>query len=78
MFPRQAVASLVGMGSTAGALGSMLFQYLCGHILEIAGVDHAASGYFLLFLYAAFAYLMAFGLQHLLAPRFEPLNLEAS
>ena len=25
--------------------------------------------------YAAFAYLIAFGLQHLLAPRFEPVNL---
>lgn len=78
MFPRNTIGSLIGMGSMAGALGSMLFQYLCGHILDIYGADHAQAGYFVLFAYAAFAYLIAFGLQHLLAPTFEPLNLRAS
>lgn len=71
MFPRNSIASLIGVGSMAGALGSMLFQYYCGHILDIYGVDHAEAGYFLLFTYSAFAYLIAFGLQHLLAPKFE-------
>jgi len=75
MFPRHTIASLVGMGSTAGAVGSMLFTYLCGHILDIYGAAHASAGYFLLFAYAAVAYLVAFGLQHLLAPKFEPLKL---
>jgi ACS family hexuronate transporter-like MFS transporter len=56
----------------------MLFQYLCGHILDIYGADHATDGYFLLYAYAAFAYLIAFGLQHLLAPKFEPLNLQTT
>jgi ACS family hexuronate transporter-like MFS transporter len=77
MFPRQTIASLVGIGSTAGAIGSMLFQFWCGHILDIYGGAHAQDGYFMLFLYAAFAYLTAFGLQHLLAPRFEPVRLVA-
>jgi ACS family hexuronate transporter-like MFS transporter len=75
MFPRPSVASVVGIGSMAGALGSMLFQYLCGHILDLYGVRHADAGYAALFSYAAFAYLVAFGLQHVLAPRFEPLDL---
>jgi MFS transporter, ACS family, hexuronate transporter len=76
MFPRNSIASLIGMGSMAGAIGSMLFQYLCGHILDLYGAGHAQAGYFLLFVYAAFAYLVAFGLQHLLAPKFEPLDLQ--
>ena len=76
MFPRNSIASIIGMGSMAGAVGSMLFQYFCGHILDIYGVGHASSGYFLLFCYAAFAYLVAFGLQHLLAPKFEPVSLK--
>ncbi len=78
MFPRNAVGSITGMGSTAGAVGSMIFIYLCGHILDIYGPGHAQAGYFLLFSYAAFAYLIAFGFQHLLAPTFEPLNLRAT
>ncbi len=75
MFPRNTIGTLIGMGSMAGAIGSMLFQYFCGHILDVYGVDHAQAGYFLLFTYAAFAYLIAFGLQHLLATKFEPLDL---
>ena len=62
---------------TFGATGSMMFIYLCGHILDIYGVDHAQAGYFVLFAYASFAYLVAFGLQHLLAPKFEPVMLHA-
>ena len=77
MFPRQSIGSVVGMGGTAGAIGSVLFQYACGHILELYGSKHAAGGFSLLFGYAALAYLIAFGFQHLLAPKFEPVALHA-
>ncbi len=76
MFPRNSIASVIGIGSMAGAVGSMIFQYLCGHLLDFYGVGHAQDGYFLLFCYAAFAYLIAFGLQHLLAPKFAPISLK--
>jgi ACS family hexuronate transporter-like MFS transporter len=77
MFPRNAIGSVIGLGSTAGALGSMIFVYFCGHILDYFGANHAQGAYFVLFCYAGFAYLVAFGLQHLLAPKFEPLVLHA-
>jgi ACS family hexuronate transporter-like MFS transporter len=77
MFPRYAIGSLIGIGTTFGATGSMMFIYFCGHILDIYGVDHAQAGYFVLFAYAAFAYLIAFGIQHVLAPKFEPVMLHA-
>jgi ACS family hexuronate transporter-like MFS transporter len=77
MFPRNTIGSLIGMGTMAGGVGSMLFQHICGHVLDVSGAGHARAGYFVLFAYAAFAYLIAFGLQHLLAPKFEPLNLHS-
>jgi ACS family hexuronate transporter-like MFS transporter len=75
MFPRKAIGTLVGMGSMAGALGSMLFQFFCGHILDLYGPEHASSGYFLLFIYAASAYLVAFFVNNLLAPSFRPVQI---
>jgi ACS family hexuronate transporter-like MFS transporter len=75
MFPRNSIASIIGLGSMAGAIGSMIFQYVCGHILDFYGADHAQDAYFILFGYAGFAYLIAFGLQHALAPKFEPIDL---
>jgi MFS transporter, ACS family, aldohexuronate transporter len=78
MFPRNTIGSIIGLGSMAGAIGSMLFQYVCGHVLDAYGIGYARTGYFLLFAYAAFAYLVAFGLQHLLAPKFEPVIMKMS
>ena len=75
MFPRQSVGSVVGLGSTAGALGSSLFQYVCGNVLDRFGAGHAQAGFAVLFGYSASAYLVAFGFQHLLAPTFEPVRL---
>jgi len=75
MFPRSTIATIIGMGSMAGAVGSMIFQYLCGRILQSYGVANAGSGYFLLFAYAASAYLVAFLLNHLLAPNYRPVAI---
>lgn len=75
MFPRGYIGSLVGFGSTAGGIGSMLFIYLCGHLLDFYGPTRAEASYGLLFGYAASAYLIAFVIQHLLAPRFEPVPM---
>lgn len=76
MFPRSTIATIIGMGSMAGAVGSMIFQYFCGRILQSYGVANAGSGYFLLFAYAASAYLVAFFLNHLLAPNYRPVDME--
>jgi len=76
MFPRKAIGTLIGMGSMAGALGSMMFQFFCGHILDLYGPDRASAGYFLLFAYAASAYLIAFAINNLLAPDSKQLELD--
>ena len=74
MFPKRAVASVVGIGSTAGSLGGIAFPIACGKLLDrFQASGDVTSGYAVLFGICAFAYLVAFGLHHLLARSFEPV-----
>ncbi|HET7219930.1 MAG TPA: MFS transporter [Vicinamibacterales bacterium] len=70
MFPRQAVGSVVGLGGFAGAVGGMLIAKITGYILEASG------SYVPIFFMAAFAYLTALLVIHLLVPKLEPVKLE--
>lgn len=63
MFPRSSVASVAGLGGTAGYFGASLFQVFVGHMVQGSG------NYLVPFLCAAFAYLVACLVIHLLAPR---------
>ena len=72
MFPKSAVASVIGLGGLAGAMGGMIFPLYCGHVLDgykARGEEGGAYGELLLI--CAFAYLATFVVHHLLAPRFE-------
>jgi len=71
VFPDDAVASVVGIGGMAGAIGGMLFPLACGLILDL----YPATGYAILFSACGLAYLVAFGFNHFLSPSFEPVNL---
>jgi len=72
LFPARAVGSAVGIGGMAGALGGMLIAQAAGHILAITG------SFTSLFACAAFAYLCALAAIHVLVPRLEPVDFEAS
>jgi MFS transporter, ACS family, hexuronate transporter len=77
MFPKSAVASVVGLGGMAGALGGAICPALTGWILDAAKAGGSVTaGYSILFSACAFAYLIAFALNHVLAPRFEPFALD--
>ena len=78
MFPNRMVARLVGLGSTAGAVGSVLLSVYAGRLLDQFGAAGAGRSYGLLFGFCGCAYLVAFGLNHLLAPSFAPLKLRAA
>jgi len=73
MFPKRAVASLVGVGGMAGSIGGFFFPRFAGSLLDRLG----ASGYTILFAICGSAYLVAFALNHVLAPRFEPIQLRS-
>jgi ACS family hexuronate transporter-like MFS transporter len=62
MFPRSAVGAVVGIGGMAGSVGSALFAFFAGHILQLT------HSYAVLFGIAASAYLLALIVMYLLAP----------
>jgi MFS transporter, ACS family, aldohexuronate transporter len=66
MYPRHAVASVVGFGGMAGAVGGMIVAKVVGYVLQWTG------SYVSVFLMAGSAYLIALLVMHLLAPRLEP------
>ncbi|WP_233841060.1 MFS transporter [Dyella sp. 2HG41-7] len=72
MFPRRAVASVVGMGGFAGAVGGMLIATVVGLLLQYTG------SYVPVFLMAGSAYLVALVVIHMLVPRLEPARLDGA
>jgi MFS transporter, ACS family, hexuronate transporter len=73
MFPRRAVATIVGLGGFSGAMGGVAFQRLTGHILQ---QDPTAYGR--IFVVCGLAYVVALAVIQLLAPRLEPVRLASS
>lgn len=69
MFPRRAVASVVGIGDFAGAVSGMLISTFTGFLLQSTG------SYVPVFLMAGSAYLLALLVVHLFAPSLQPAAL---
>lgn len=69
IFPSRAVASVVGIGGMAGAIGGMLIAKVVSYILYWTG------SYAIPFAIAGAAYLIALLVIHLLAPKLEPVQL---
>ena len=72
MFPRDAVASVSGIGGFAGAMGGVLFQRVTGRILDANGNDYTP-----IFLICGLAYVTGWTIIHLLVPRMQPVDLGA-
>lgn len=70
IFPAQAVASVVGIGGTAGAIGGMLMAKIVGYVLQWTG------SYMVPFVMAGSAYLLALALIQTLTPRLEPADVQ--
>jgi len=69
MFPRQAVASVVGLGGMMGAISGIFIAGVIAAILEFTG------SYVPIFAIASVAYLVALACIHLLSPRLDPVTL---
>jgi ACS family hexuronate transporter-like MFS transporter len=69
MFPRRAVGTVVGMGGLAGAIAGWLAQRATGRHLDMTASDYSA-----IFVFCGLAYLAAWIVIHLLAPRFDPVE----
>lgn len=69
LFPSRAVASIVGIGGMAGAIGGMFIAEIVGHVLQWTG------SYKVPFFIAASAYLVALLLIQTLSPRLVPARI---
>ncbi len=69
LFPREAVASVVGLGGMFGSLTAMAFSQSAGYILQTTG------SYWTLFIIAGTAYPVALALMQLLTPDLKPVAL---
>jgi ACS family hexuronate transporter-like MFS transporter len=69
LFPRAAVGSVLGIGGSAGAVGGMLMSLFVGWILQ------TTHSYTLIFAIAAFTYLVAAAIIHLLTPKYTAAKL---
>jgi ACS family hexuronate transporter-like MFS transporter len=77
VFPKRAVASIVGIGGMAGSFGGILFPLYSGKLLDrFQANDNITAGYAVLFAICGTAYLIAFAINHALAPRFDRLEVE--
>jgi ACS family hexuronate transporter-like MFS transporter len=71
MFPKRAIASVVGLASMAGSLAAMVFSQSAGFILETTG------SYWTLFIVAGCAYVTALAIMHALVPALEPVKIQS-
>jgi len=68
MFPKNAVASVVGTGTCAGAIGGALIATFAGFLLQMT------HSYVPIFVVAGFAYLIALLVIQSLSPHLEPVS----
>lgn len=77
MFPKYAIASVIGIGGLAGAIGGMIFPVVTGRLLDtFTAAGNVTAGYAILFTICALAYVVTFVIHHLLAPKFEQFEVK--
>ena len=65
LFPKRAVASVVGLCGLASSLGATAFAFVTGQVLERTGGNYTP-----IFLWCGVAYLVGLALLHFLLPRY--------
>lgn len=72
MFPKKAVASVVGIGGMAGGLGGVLITLTGGALFDhYKELKHIETGYTIMFTFCAIAYLIAWSIMKSLVPKYK-------
>lgn len=75
MFPKKAIASVVGIGGMAGGIGGVLITKLGGALFDhYKALGHIETGYTIMFAICALAYLVAWGIMKWLVPKYKPIT----
>lgn len=76
MFPKKTVGSITGIGGMAGALGGIMIAKAAGLLFDhYKALGSLETGYYIMFFICGSAYLIAWGIMHLLVPRMEAVKL---
>jgi ACS family hexuronate transporter-like MFS transporter len=76
MFPKKAVASVTGLGGMAGAVGGILLSRVAGLLLDhFKELGHIETGYYIMFIICGSAYILAWVIFNILAPKMNKVNL---
>ncbi len=70
VFPKKAVASVIGIGKMIGVFVAIVADLALGAVLDSAG----NTGYFWAFVMSGLSYLVIIGFVHLLMPKMTPLD----
>lgn len=74
MFPKNAVASVVGIGGMAGGIGGVLITKIGGALFDhYKALGHIETGYTIMFSFCAVAYLIAWIVMKSLVPKYKPI-----
>ncbi|MET0465749.1 MAG: MFS transporter [Chitinophagaceae bacterium] len=75
MFPKKAVGSVVGIGGMAGGLGGVLISKVGGALFDhYEKLGHVQTGYTIMFVFCAVAYLIAWVIMKALVPKYKPIT----
>lgn len=75
MFPKKAVASVVGIGGMAGGLGGVAISKIGGALFDhYKALGHIQTGYTIMFSFCAVAYLIAWVVMKALVPKYKPIT----
>jgi ACS family hexuronate transporter-like MFS transporter len=84
MFPRQAIATVTGIGGMAGGLGSffinkgsgVLFTFAGDTQMTFMGFQGKEAGYFIVFSFCAIAYLIGWTVMKALVPKYKVIEVK--
>lgn len=75
MFPKKAVASVVGIGGMAGGIGGVVMSKLGGALFDhYKALGHIETGYTIMFTICAISYLIAWTVMKILVPRYKVIQ----
>jgi ACS family hexuronate transporter-like MFS transporter len=76
MFPKKLVASVVGIGGMVGAIGGIIIARTAGLLLDHYNAQGAIeTGYYVLFIICALAYIIAWTLFSLLVSKMPKIKI---
>ncbi|MEJ8818702.1 MFS transporter [Lacibacter sp. H407] len=76
MFPKKAVASVVGIGGMVGAVGGIIIARTAGLLLDhFKALGKIETGYYIMFIICALAYIIAWSLFSLLVPKMPKVKI---